>query len=211
MARSLLVTVALVAMVLAATVSMAQVPAEADTAPLLFVSKTTSSDDIVLGSSVEIIVTVSNYGQSPAFDVVITDLLEDGEEKTMKVDSIPYGASETLRYYVTPKALGNYPVGVAHVTYNTEQGNEETQLRAVSNIIREADAHYRGEEVDDETFRGVVSVLTRERYDRLHARYIKEVIAYVFLGAISSLFPYVLYRQTQSRIDVLLRQAKRAK
>ncbi|KAK7195356.1 Translocon-associated protein beta TRAPB/CARDB [Novymonas esmeraldas] len=206
-----LLTLCMVALV--ATTCFAQVSQEAEMNPhpVLFVSKTTSSDDIVLGSSVEIVVTVTNYGQSPAFDVQVTDLLEDGSQQTKSVASIPYGASETLRYTVTPRSLGNYPVAVAEVTYNVEQGNAATSRKALSNLIREGEAYYRGEGVDDESFRGVLSVLTRDRYDRLHARYIKESTAYIFLGAIPALFPYVLYRVKQSEVDALLRRSKPTK
>ncbi|KAG5472917.1 hypothetical protein LSCM4_02242 [Leishmania orientalis] len=196
--------------ILVATACFAQLVEEAEMNPhpLLFVSKTTSSDDIVLGTSVEVVVTVTNYGQSPAFDVQVSDLLEDGSLQSKSIASIPYGVSETLRYTVTPGALGNYAVSVAEVTYNVEQGNAETSRKAFSNMIREGEAYYYGEGVDDESFRGVVSVLTRDRYDRLHARYIKESIAYIFLGAIPALFPYVLYRVKQSEVDTLLRHRK---
>lgn len=66
--------------------------------PFIFVSKTTSSDDIVIGSPVVITSTVYNYGQSPAFDVVIADLLQDNTTRTHTVASLPYGASATLQY-----------------------------------------------------------------------------------------------------------------
>ncbi|KAG5498817.1 hypothetical protein JKF63_03106 [Porcisia hertigi] len=195
---------------LVATTCFAEVvdETEMNTHPLLFVSKTTSSDDIVLGSSVEVVVTVTNYGQSPAFDVKVSDLLEDGSLQSKSIASLPYGASETLRYTVTPSALGNYAVSVAEVSYNIEQGNPATSLKAFSNLIREGEAYFQGEGVDDESFRGVISVLTRDRYDRLHARYIKESTAYIFLGAIPALFPYVLYRVKQSEVDALLRRSK---
>lgn len=198
---------------LVATTCFAQVAQEAEINPhpLLFVSKTTSNDDIVLGSSVEVVVTVTNYGQSPAFDVQISDLLDDGSLQSKSIAYLPYSASETLRYTVTPTALGNYAVSVAEVTYNVEQGNPATSRKALSNLIREGEAYYYGEGVDDESFRGVISVLTRDRYDRLHARYIKESTAYIFLGAIPALFPYVLYRVKQSEVDALLRQRKASK
>ncbi|CCW68161.1 unnamed protein product [Phytomonas sp. Hart1] len=177
--------------------------------PLLFVSKTTSSDDLALGSSVEIVTTVYNYGQSPAFDVVITDMLENGTAKEKKVDSIPYNGSETLRYHVQPSKLGSYLVGLTVVQYNLEQGYNMTSQTTYSNLIREGDAYFRGEDIDDESFRGKLSVLTRERYDRLHARFIKETTAYLFLGCIPTLFPYVLYHVKQSMINEILRRSKR--
>ncbi|KPI87022.1 hypothetical protein ABL78_3887 [Leptomonas seymouri] len=197
---------------LVATTCFAQVVEEAEMNPhpLLFVSKTTSSDDIILGSSVEVVVTVTNLGQSPAFDVEVMDQLEEGV-KTLSIASLPYGASETLRYTVTPRALGNYPVAIAQVTYNVEQGNAATARTALSNFIREGEAYYYGDGVDDESFRGVISVLTRERYERLRARYVKESTAYIFLGVIPALFPYVLYRVKQSEVDALLRRSKASK
>lgn len=200
----------LAAVALLATVCFAQMPPESTT-PLVFVSKTTSSGDIVLGGSVDIIVTVHNYGQGPAFDVVVTDELEDGTKQERRFDSIPYAGSETMRYTVTPKALGPYPVGAATVTYNLEQGNPETEQTAHSSVIREDTAYYRGENHDDISFRGTVSVLTRERYDRLHARFIKETVAYLFLGVLPAVFPYVFYRGKQSQVELLLHRAKRAK
>lgn len=206
------VLLSLCLLVLVATTCFAQVAEETEMNPhpMLFVSKTTSSDDIILGSSVEVVVTVTNRGQSPAFDVVVTDQLEEGA-KTLSIASLPFGASETLRYTVTPRALGNYPISVSRVTYNTEQGNAATTHTALSNFIREGEAYYYGEGVDDESFRGVLSVLTRDRYERLHARYIKESTAYIFLGAIPALFPYVLYRVKQSEVDALLRRTKASK
>lgn len=206
------VLLSLCLVVLVATTCLAQVAEEAEMNPhpVLFVSKTTSSDDIILGSSVEVVVTVTNLGQSPAFDVEVTDQLEEGT-KTLSIASLPYGASETLRYTVTPRTLGNYPVAVARATYNVEQGNAATSHTALSNFIREGEAYYYGEGVDDESFRGVISVLTRDRYERLHARYFKESTAYIFLCAIPALFPYVLYRVKQSEVDALLRRTKNAK
>ncbi|CCW61535.1 unnamed protein product [Phytomonas sp. EM1] len=179
--------------------------------PFIFVSKTTSCNDLALGSSVEIVTTVYNYGQSPAFDVVITDMLENGTIKEKRVDSIPYNGSETLRYHIQPSKLGEYPVGLATVRYNLEQGDNTTSQTALSNLIREGDAYYMGEDVDDESFRGRLSVLTRERYDRLHARFIKETTAYIFLGCIPTIFPYVLYHVKQSMIVEILRRSKRSR
>lgn len=190
---------------------LAQQGSEANLSPLLFVSKTISSDDIVLGSSVTVTVTVTNYGQSPAFDVEVLDLLEDGKEEKQSIASLAYGASMVLRYRVTPRVLGNYPVSVAQVTYHEEKGKSSTQRLAFSNMVREGDAFYGGDGVDDESFRGVISVLTRDRYDRLHARYIKETTAYLFLGAIPALFPYVLYRVKRSEVDAVLRRGKGSK
>lgn len=206
--KVLLALVAVVACV--ATVGSAQAPSDVQ-APLLFVSKTTSSGDLIIGASVEITVAVTNYGQSPAFDVVVSDEVEGGKKQDRTFASIPYGATEVIRYTVTPKAVGQFPVGVATVTYNLEQGDAATARTAQSSIIREETAYYRGEDKDDVSFRGSVSVLTRERYDRLHATHIKETIAYVFLGLLPAAFPYLLYRTKQTQVDELLKPAKSAK
>ncbi|CAM40463.1 conserved hypothetical protein [Leishmania braziliensis MHOM/BR/75/M2904] len=207
-ALRVVLSLCLVALVATTCCSQVTQDVEMNPHPLVFVSKTTSSDDIVLGTSLEVSVTVTNYGQSPAFDVQISDHLEDGSLQSKFIASLPYGASETLRYTVTPSALGNYAVSVAEVTYNVEQGNAATSRKALSNMIRESEAYYYGDGVDDESFRGFISVFTRDRYERLHARYIKESTAYLFLGAIPALFPYVLYRVKQSEVDSLLRQRK---
>lgn len=200
-----------VLLAVASTVSLAQEGTESSlpSNPLLFVSKRTSSDSIVLGASVEIIVEVSNYGQNPAFDVKIIDTLDDGTTKTATFDVLPYGAMETLRYHVTPTALGSYPVGIARVTYTTEKGDESTMVTATSNVIREGSAYFHSEEVDDETFRGAVSVLTKDRYNRLHASHVKEAVAYFFLGLVPAMVPFAFYRVSQSKVDELLRQARR--
>lgn len=204
----LLALVALAA--LFATVCAGQASADVPT-PLVFVAKTTSSSDIVLGASVDVVVTVYNYGQSPAFDVVITDELEDGTKQERHFDSIPYSGAESLRYTVTPKSLGPYPVGAATVTYNLEQGNAETSQTAYSSIVREDTAYYRGEGHDDVSVRGTVSVLTRERYNRLHTRHIKEMVAYICLGLMPAAFPYFFYHSKQAQVDKLLHRSKRSK
>ncbi|EPY29270.1 hypothetical protein AGDE_06688 [Angomonas deanei] len=82
----------------------------------------------------------------------------------------------------------------------------------MSNFIREGEAHFLSEGVDDESFRGVVSVLTRERYDRLHAKYVKEIISYIFLGLVPAFFPYALYSMNvRAEADVLVRKTKKTK
>ncbi|EPY27902.1 translocon-associated protein subunit beta [Strigomonas culicis] len=204
MFRKLLLSVVLLALV--ATFACAQVES---TDPLLLVSKRTSSDDIVLGAEVEVVVEVRNLGQSPAFDVVLEELLVDGTEKKEEAEMLAPSAAIELRYTVVPTTLGRYKVGVAHVTYNVEQGNAATQRRAVSNVIHEEKAFYRGEAADDMSVRGVVSVLTEEEYGHVHASYVKETIAYVFLGVTPAFFPYVLYSMKRTQVGQLLRQSKR--
>ncbi|KAG8343731.1 putative Translocon associated protein beta (TRAPB) CARDB Domain of unknown function DUF11 [Trypanosoma vivax] len=182
----------------------------ADSQPLLIVSKTISNDFVVVGDTVEFTVTVYNYGQSPAHDVTVTDLLADGTVRTKEVGMLSYGESAELKYTLTLKDLGNYPVGVSEVTYALEKGGEKVG-RAYSNVVREGTAYYYGEHYDDESFRGVVSVLTRERYDRLYKRYVRESIAYAFLCVIPALFPFVVYRMEQNQMDLLIRRSKASK
>ncbi|CAD2217943.1 translocon-associated protein subunit beta [Angomonas deanei] len=197
---------------LALTVTLAQSSVETITDPFLIVSKHTSSDDIVLGTSFDVVVEVTNQGQSPAYEVEVVDVLEDGTKKTIRAEVLPFGKPVVLRYTVTPKVLGNYLVGVTRVTYNTVQGDSSSQRVAMSNFIREGEAHFLSEGVDDESFRGVVSVLTRERYDRLHAKYVKEIISYIFLGLVPAFFPYALYSMNvRAEADVLVRKTKKTK
>lgn len=184
--------------------------AQTDTSPFLFVSKSVSDDYVVAGNSVEFTVTVYNYGQSPAVDVVITDLLADGTTRTKRVDMLSFGESAVLKYSVTPQNMGNYAVGVAEVTYALQTGSSATR-KAYSNVIREGNAYFMGENFDDESFRGVVSVVTRERYDRLHKRYIREFIAYICLCLFPVIFSFIVYRVEQNKVDLLIRRSKLAK
>ncbi|EKF37733.1 hypothetical protein MOQ_002063 [Trypanosoma cruzi marinkellei] len=184
--------------------------AQLDTMPFLFVSKSVSDEYVVAGNNVEFTVTVYNYGQSPAMDVTITDILVDGTTRTKRVDMLSFGENAVLKYTVTPKELGNYVVGVAEVTYALEKGKPATQ-RAYSNVIRESNAHFLGEKYDDESFRGVVSVVTRERYDRLHKRYVREIVAYSILCIIPALFPFFVYRAEQNQVELLIRRSKLTK
>ncbi|ESL09543.1 hypothetical protein TRSC58_02734 [Trypanosoma rangeli SC58] len=184
--------------------------AQSDALPFLFVSKSVSDDYVVADSSVEVTVSVHNYGQSPAVNVTITDLLLDGTTRTKRVDILSFGETAVLKYTVTPKDLGNYPVGVAEVTYALQKGMPATH-KAYSNVIREGNAYFLGENYDDESFRGVVSVVTRERYDRLHKRYAREIVAYSILCVIPALFPFFVYRAEQSQVDLLIRRSKLAK
>ncbi|KEG14431.1 translocon-associated protein subunit beta [Trypanosoma grayi] len=199
----------LVAVALFATMAVG-LQAQSDTLPFLFVSKSVSDDYVVVGNTVEFTVTVYNYGQSPAADVTITDVLVDGTTRTKRVDMLSFGESAVLKYTVTPKDLGNYAATVAEVTYALEKGKPATE-KAYSNVIREGDAYFLGESYDDESFRGVVSVVTRERYDRLHKRYLREVVAYAFLCIIPALFPLVVYRAEQNQVDLLIRRSKLTK
>ncbi|CCD12161.1 unnamed protein product [Trypanosoma congolense IL3000] len=197
--------IAAIAMILATTAvgSLAQT----DSQPLLFVSKTVSDEYVVVGDSVEFTVTVYNFGRGPATNVTITDLLSDGSVRKKHVDVLSYGESVGLKYSVTPKALGSYPVAVTEVLYDTGKEGERNG-KAYSNILREGTAHFYGETYDDESFRGVVSVVTRERYDRLYRRYIRESAVYAFLCLIPILLPLIVYRMEQNQVDLLIRRSK---
>ncbi|AAZ12008.1 conserved repeat domain containing protein, putative [Trypanosoma equiperdum] len=184
--------------------------AQPDPQPLLFVSKMISDDHVVVGNNVEFTVTVYNYGQSPAFDITITDLLPDGTTRTKQVDSLAFGESAELKYTIVTKALGGYHVGVTEVLYSLERGGKKTE-KAYSNIIREGTAYFYGEDYDDTNFRGIVSVVTREFYDRLYKSYVREAAVYAFLCLVPALFPLVVYRMEQSQVDLLIRRSKAVK
>ncbi|ORC90743.1 translocon-associated protein subunit beta [Trypanosoma theileri] len=203
-----LIVVATLLSVLAVVSSAQSVPS--DSHPLLFVSKSVSDDYVVVGNNVEFTVTVYNYGQSPAADVTITDVLVDGSVRTKHIDMLSFGESAVLKYTVTPKELGSYATDVAQVTYALQKGKPATE-KAYSNMIREGNAYFLGEGYDDESFRGVVSVVTRDRYDRLHKRYIREFVAYAFLCVVPAVFPLVMYRTVQNQVDLLIRRSKMSK
>lgn len=180
----------------------------ADFFPLVSIAKKVMPPEVPLGASFDVEVTLANIGQGPAYDVVLRDLLVNGTTIEREVDVLAAGESVKVRYTVVPTALGMYQVGVTHATYNMEQGNADTQARAISNLIREETAYFAGEHVDDNSFRGAVTVLTPEQYARRHRGRVFEIVLYVFLGAIPALFPYIFYRVKRSEEDVLLRRAK---
>lgn len=197
-------------LVLAAAVLAAVAVAQEDAKPLPFVvvSKAVSSKVVVLGDKIDVTVTVTNYGQAPVYDVVITDKVTGGEAQTKNVEVLNFLENATLSYSVTPTTFGSFVVPTAEATYALQAGETAT-YRAVSNAVREEDFTYRGEEFDDVNGRGVVSVVTRDVYDRMHTKYIRESIAYLFIGAITVVFPFFMYRTKQNQVDYLIRQSKK--
>ena len=179
-------------------------------APFLVVTKSVSEYFVVAGDKVDVTVTVTNFGDAPAFDVVITDAQTGGEaSKEKKLEKLEVGESESLNYTTTTKTLGDFEVKRAEVTYALAVGDQNV-LKATSNTIREEEAYYLGENKGDAILnRGTITVVTREQYDRLHTKYIKETIGYLFVGAISVLFPFFMYRTKQNQVDQLIRQAKK--
>lgn len=179
----------------------------ADPFPLISVSKKLSEIEVGLGSSVEVEVTVLNMGEGPAYDVEVQDLLANGTMQNRHIHVLGPKESSTLRYTVLPTALGRYEVGVAHVTYNLELGNANTQAKSLSNMVGEEQAYF-NQETDDVNFRGGVAVLTPQQYARRHRSRYLEVASYIFLGAIPALFPYIFFRTKRAEEEVLLRRSK---
>lgn len=180
------------------------------TAPFIVVTKTVSEYYVVVGESVEVSIQVTNYGEGPAFDLVVSDP-QGGQTpaKENKVEKLEAGSSFYMNYTTVAGVLGDMAVQKAEVTYTLQSG-DLTQLKATSNTIREEEAYFLGENRGDAILnRGTISVVTREAYDRLHTKYIKETIGYLFVGAISVLFPFFMYRTKQNQVDQLIRQAKK--
>jgi hypothetical protein len=185
--------------------------AERKPVPFLSVHKSVSKHHVVLGESFDVTVLALNLGQAPAFDVRVKD--EDpvgGAVHTGGAPQLNFGDNFTLTYTVVPKELGKITIGTATVTYTVDAGHEKV-LKAVSNTIREEEGLWRGETIDDMEMRGNVIVMTREEYDRLYSRFVKEIIAYAFLGAVLVLGPYVKYRTSQNQVEYLIRQSKKSK
>lgn len=199
------------ALVVVAAVLLACVaaqPEDSKAIPFLVVSKSVSSKMVVLGEKIDVTVTVTNFGQATVSKIVISDKV-NGEEKTKEIESLAFLENATLTYSVTPQELGSFAISQAEVSYIVQGDETAASLRAVSNTIFEEDNVFRGEEHDDMKGRGVVLVLTRESYDRLNTKYIRESIAYLFIGAITVLFPFFMYRTKQNQVDYLIRQSKK--
>ena len=175
--------------------------------PLLVVKKTVSENNVVLNEKLDVVVTVTNFGQSPAFDVQITDI-SPTTPQTKEIESLGFNESLSLSYVITPDTLGPLHIGAAEVTYLAQQG-DEMRMKATSNLIREEDGIYRGEQDETPDYRGTVHVVTRDEYERINTKYIKETAAYLFLGAVPIFFPFFLYRTKQNQVDHLLREIRK--
>ncbi len=198
---------ACVALVLLAVLVMAQ--PEYKAAPFLVVTKAVSEYYVVVGNTFDVKVTVTNHGDAPAFDVSIVDSQGSEPAKKHSVEKLETGESAFLNYTTVAKALGDLDISRAEVTYTLSVGDSNV-LKATSNTIREEEAYFLGETKGDAiTNRGTITIVTSEQYDRLHTKYIKETIGYLFVGAISVLFPFFMYRTKQNQVDQLIRQAKK--
>lgn len=176
--------------------------------PFVMLSKSVNTKVLVLGEKVDVTVAITNFGQVPVYDVQITDKVTGGDARTKTIEVLNAFENATLTYSVVPSEYGQFAVPAAEATYALAAG-ESAAHRVVSNSIREEDNVFRGEEFDDASTRGVVSVVTREQYDRMHTKYIRESIAYLFIGAITVVFPFMMYRTKQSQVDYLIRQSKK--
>jgi len=177
------------------------------TGPLLAVEKTVKDYYVVKGDSIAVSLVITNYGASPAFNLQISDGDRTG---VLNVDVLAPGANWTTNYTIPTSTIGDIPLPRAKVQYQTSP-DDKAQLQAASNELREEEAYHvdRRRSSTPELLRGVVSVVTRERYDRMHTKYIKESIAYLVIGAVSVLFPFLVYRTKQNQVDLLIRQRKK--
>lgn len=197
--------VVVVVALLAASCVLAQ---EEKSFPFVMLSKSVNAKVVVLGEKVDVTVAITNFGQVPVYDVLITDKVTGGDARTKTIEILNAFENATLTYSVVPSEYGLFTVPAAEATYALAAG-ESASHRVVSNSIREEDNVFRGEDIDDASTRGVVSVVTREQYDRMHTKYIRESIAYLFIGAITVVFPFMMYRTKQSQVDYLIRQSKK--
>ena len=179
--------------------------AETKAKPLLVIHKEVSEGYAVVGSEVKFKVTVTNQGENPAFDVQLVDKDPSGEDQTKAVDTLEAQQSLTLEYVFRPSVLGDVNIGAARATYLEEQG-ASARSTALSNLINEHDR-----QEFDVAARGELHVVTSTEYERIHTRYIKETIGYLFAAAVPVLFPFYMYRSKQAQVDHLLREARRAK
>lgn len=205
-----------VALFLAAVLAIAVVradeeveaPATEKGIPFLVVSKTVNNKMVIKGGSVDVTVTVLNYGSGPAFNVKLTDDVTDGDSKTKEVEALQPLENITLTYTVTPTQYGGFAVPVAVVTYTVE-ASATAQLFAYSNQLLEEEFVFQGEQVDDLSGRGQVFVATNDEYERANTKYIKESIAYLVLAGILVLFPFYTYRTKQDQVDYLIRMSRK--
>ena len=160
-------------------------PATEKGIPFLVVSKTVSNKMVIKGGSVDITVTVFNYGSGPAYNVKLTDDVTEAESKTKEVEALEPLENVTLTYTVTPSQYGSFAVPVAVVTYAVE-ASATAQLFAYSNQLLEEEFVFQGEQVDDLSGRGQVFVATSDGYERANTKYVKESIAYLVWLASSS-------------------------
>lgn len=177
--------------------------------PYIMVTKSVSETDVIVSKPVTVTVSAINIGQGAAFDVSIVDSHPLGSEsQTKSAPKLEQGENITLTYVFIPTELGTLHVRPATVTYLTAEGETNTES-ALSNFINENEELYRGEMDESTSVRGLVAVMTQDKYDALHASKILEIIVYGIFCAIVVVFPYYLYKAKQSQVETLLREAKK--
>lgn len=160
-----------------------------------------------MGSEFEITIQITNFGNAPAYSVMLTDFMGELSQVYRGFPIIEPGETVVTSIPLTGKEEMRIEVPAAHVTYFVEDGNNETQVVATSNFINEGSAYYY-EGTDDLSARGVVMVLPPGEYARLHRGKSLEIVCYAVLGAIPALFPYIFFRIKRSEEEVLLKRTK---
>lgn len=177
--------------------------------PFVVIHKTASSQHVIVGSELKLVVTATNFGQSPAFDVKLTDISPvDGSVKSKSADKLEFNETVTLEYVVSPDTLGPLSVGPAEATFKSQPG-DEASYKASSNTVFEETYRFRGAEDETNDLVRAIRVVTAAEFDKINTRHIKEFAAYLVLGAIPVFFPFFVYRTKQSQVDHLLREAKK--
>jgi uncharacterized repeat protein (TIGR01451 family) len=191
----------LLVLVLATVAVLADVKAK----PYLVAHKEVSEGATVVGAEVKFTVTITNNGDSPAFDVQLVDKSPSGEDQTKAVEKLEPQQAITLEYTWKATKLGEVQVPAAKATFLEDQSST-TRSTSISNLINE---HER--ESFEFGSKGELQVVTGSEYERLHTRYVKETIGYFLVAAVPVLFPLYMYRTKQAQVDHLLRDAKRSK
>jgi uncharacterized repeat protein (TIGR01451 family) len=173
--------------------------------PYLVVHKEVSEGAVTVGDEVKFTVTVTNHGESPAFDVQLVDKSPNGEEQTKAVEKLETQQSVSIEYTFKSSVLGDVLAPAAKVTYLEQQGSE-TRFTSYSNLINEHDR-----ENFEHPSRGELHVVTATEYERLHTRYVKEILGYILAAVVPVLFPFYMYKSKQSQIEHLLRESKKSK
>lgn len=188
--------------------SCAQVFTESNNLPFLFVSKTASAINVPLGSGFEVSVTITNFGDSDAYDVQVIDLLKNGTELTRNVHALETKGTLSYNYTVVPTELGHYEVGITHVNYNLESGNAGTQATALSNMVHDGSDYYIEGGAADIVNRGRVTVLSSNEYKSATRSEYFSVACFVGGVLLYILVPYLCFRSMCASEEVLLKRTK---
>lgn len=197
-------SVALLLCVAVLSVAVTYAAVDAKSKPFLVLHKEVSEDAVVVGGELTVTVSVTNFGQSPAFDVQIVDISPTGGEQTKAVERLDFNQTESVRYTVRATSIGVLKIGTAEASYLAQQG-DESRLKATSNLVREEQR----DETGNSRVKGTVDVVSASQYDRLHTRYIRETIGYLVLASVPVLFPFFIYTTKSAEVDLLLRESKR--